>query len=181
MSLTEKEQKFLDVLFDEAKGDPVAAKKLAGYSPTSSTSAITSKLSDEIYERTKKFIAQSSTKAAYTMFSVMGDDDLLGAKERMIAAKDIMDRAGLVKTDKVEVTAKEPVFIAVQLIMPPVKNSEPFTLDAPVVVISIVPSFLIDIFWLPSFLYIPMPSALKLLILLGVKRNPGRNIASVKS
>ena len=111
MSLTEKEQKFLDVLFDEARGYPVAAKKLAGYSPNSSTSAITSKLSDEIYERTKKFIAQSSTKAAYTMFSVMGDDDLLGAKERMIAAKDIMDRAGLVKTDKVEVTSKEPVFI----------------------------------------------------------------------
>ena len=110
-NLTEMEQKFLDVLFDEAKGDPVLAKKLAGYSKNTATSAITSKLSDEIYERTKKFIAQSSTKAAYTMYSVMGEDDLLGAKERMVADKDIMDRAGLVKTDKIEVTSKEPVFI----------------------------------------------------------------------
>jgi hypothetical protein len=30
-NLTEKQQKFLDVLFEEAKGDPVQAKKLAGY------------------------------------------------------------------------------------------------------------------------------------------------------
>tara|TARA_R110000824_G_scaffold73597_2_gene187387 strand:+ start:1802 stop:2164 length:363 start_codon:yes stop_codon:yes gene_type:complete len=111
IALTEKEQKFLDVLFDEAKGDPVTAKKLAGYNPNSSTSQLTARLSDEIYELTKKFIAQSSTKAAYTMFSIMGEDDLMGAKERMSAAKDIMDRAGLVKTDKVEVTSKEPVFI----------------------------------------------------------------------
>jgi hypothetical protein len=29
----------------------------------------------------------------------------------MLAAKDIMDRAGFVKTEKVEVTAKEAVFI----------------------------------------------------------------------
>lgn len=109
--LTEKQQKFLDVLFDEAKGDPVAAKRLAGYPDSTATSRITAALQEEIFELTRKFIAQSSTKAAYTMFSIMGEDDLLGAKERMTAAKDIMDRAGLVKTEKVEVTSKEPVFI----------------------------------------------------------------------
>jgi hypothetical protein len=66
---------------------------------------------DEIAEITRKFIAQSSTKAAYTMFKVMGDTDMLGAKERMAAAKDLMDRAGFVKTEKVEVSTSEPVFI----------------------------------------------------------------------
>ena len=31
--------------------------------------------------------------------------------ERMIAAKDILDRGGFVKTDKVEVSAANPLFI----------------------------------------------------------------------
>ena len=33
-NLTDKQQRFLDVLFDEANGDVVAAKKLAGYGIT---------------------------------------------------------------------------------------------------------------------------------------------------
>lgn len=109
--LTEKQQLFLDVLFEEAEGDPLKAKLLAGYSPNVSTSSVTATLVDEIAELTRKFIAQSSTKAAYTMFKVMGDTDMLGAKERMAAAKDLMDRAGFVKTEKVEVSSSEPVFI----------------------------------------------------------------------
>lgn len=109
--LTEKQQLFLDVLFEEAEGDPLKAKKLAGYSDNVPTSSVTTSLIDEIAELTRKFIAQSSTKAAYTMFKVMGDTDMLGAKERMAAAKDLMDRAGFVKTEKVEVSSSEPVFI----------------------------------------------------------------------
>jgi len=45
------------------------------------------------------------------MFKVMGDTDMLGAKEKMNAAKDLMDRAGFTKTEKVEVSSREPVFI----------------------------------------------------------------------
>lgn len=109
--LTEKQQKFLDVLFDEARGDPVKAKKLAGYAEGVATAQVVGAIEDEIVERTKKFIAQSSTKAAYTMFSVMADPTDLGVKEKMTAAKDILDRAGFTKTDKVEVKASEPLFI----------------------------------------------------------------------
>ena len=36
-NLTEKQQKFMAVLFEEANGDVVAAKKLAGYSDTTTT------------------------------------------------------------------------------------------------------------------------------------------------
>jgi len=39
-TLTERQQKFLDVLFDGANGDIVQAKLLAGYSESSSTSDI---------------------------------------------------------------------------------------------------------------------------------------------
>ena len=45
------------------------------------------------------------------MYKVMGDVDMLGAKEKMAAAKDLMDRAGFTKTEKIEVSTKEPVFI----------------------------------------------------------------------
>ena len=110
-NLTEKQQKFLDVLFEEAKGDPVQAKKLAGYADSVASTSVVNSLTDEIAELTKKFISQSSTKAAYTMFSVMADPTDLGVKEKMLAAKDILDRAGFTKTDRVEVKATEPLFI----------------------------------------------------------------------
>mgnify|MGYP003627083762 CR=1 FL=1 len=110
-TLTEKQQAFLNVLFEEAKGDPVKAKKLAGYSDAVSSTSVVNSLTDEIADLTKKFIAQSSTKAAYTMFSVMADPTDLGVKEKMMAAKDILDRAGFTKTDKVEVKSTEPLFI----------------------------------------------------------------------
>ena len=110
-ALTEKQELFLAVLFEQAEGDPLKAKKLAGYSDNVPTSSVTASLVDDIADLTRKFLAQSSTKAAYTMFKVMGDVDMLGAKEKMTAAKDLMDRAGFVKTEKVEVSTAEPVFI----------------------------------------------------------------------
>ena len=115
--LTEKQQKFLDVLFEEAKGNPVTAKKLAGYSENNPTSAITSSLQEEIADLTKKFIASTATKAAYSLSQVIDNPTDLGNKEKMIAAKDILDRGGFTKTDKVEVSAASPLFI-----LPPKEN-----------------------------------------------------------
>ena len=109
--LTEKQQKFLDVLFEEERGNPVTAKKLAGYSENNPTSAITSSLQEEIADLTKKFIASSATKAAYSLAQVIDNPTDLGNKEKMIAAKDILDRGGFTKTDKVEVTSASPLFI----------------------------------------------------------------------
>ena len=116
--LTDKQQSFLDVLFEEAKGDPSHAAKLAGYSHKVPVGQITSALIDEINDLTRKFIAQSSTKAVYTMYNVLDTEDMLGAKERMAAAKDLLDRAGFAKTEKVEIKAVEPIFIL------PSKNSD---------------------------------------------------------
>ena len=115
--LTEKQQKFLDVLFEEAKGNPVTAKKLAGYSENNPTSAITSSLQEEIADLTKKFIASTATKAAYSLSQIIDQPTDLGNKEKMMAAKDILDRGGFVKTDKVEVSAASPLFI-----LPPKEN-----------------------------------------------------------
>ena len=45
-NLTDKQQRFLDVLFDEANGDVVAAKKLAGYGDNSNTATIVESLKE---------------------------------------------------------------------------------------------------------------------------------------
>jgi hypothetical protein len=110
-NLTETQQKFLDVLFEEARGDLVKAKKLAGYSDNYSTKHIVEALQDEIFELTKKFISQSGTKAAYSMFEVIQDPTALGNKEKMIAAKDILDRGGFKAKDEVKVETTTPLFI----------------------------------------------------------------------
>jgi len=99
------------VLFEEAQGDPVKAKRLAGYADTISSTTITAVLQDEIAELTKKFIATAGSKAAYSMMQIMTNPTDLGNKEKMAAAKDFLDRAGFVKTDKVEIKAENPVFI----------------------------------------------------------------------
>ena len=117
-NLTEKQQKFLDVLFEEARGNPATARKLSGYADTVATSSITSVLQDEIADITKKFISSTATKAAYSMYEIMSSPTDLGNKEKMTAAKDILDRSGFTKTDKVEVTSSSPLFI-----LPP-KNNE---------------------------------------------------------
>ena len=113
-NLTEKQQKFLDVLFEEAGGNLVTARKLAGYADGVSSKAIAESLSEEIAELTKRFISSSAVKAAYSMFEVMNNPTDLGNKEKMAAAKDVLDRSGFIKTEKVEVSAANPLFILPQ-------------------------------------------------------------------
>ena len=92
-NLTDKQQLFLDVLFEEAKGDAAQARKLAGYAETVSTSSVVNSLQDEISERTKKFISTTATKAAFSMKQIMDSPTDLGNKERLeYKSKLITDR-----------------------------------------------------------------------------------------
>jgi len=104
-TLTDQQRLFLEVLFDQAGGDVVKAKKLAGYSETYPTSAVVKTLQDEIVEATKAFIARNGPKAALSIVGVMDNPLELGVKEKMTAAKDILDRMGIVKTEKIDVTS----------------------------------------------------------------------------
>jgi hypothetical protein len=109
--MTEKQQKFLDVLYEEAEGDIRVAMRLAGYGDNTPRKVVLEPLRDEIAELTRKFIAETSTKAVYAMYSMIENPTQLGAKEKMIASKDLLDRAGFGKVDKVEVKADKPLFI----------------------------------------------------------------------
>jgi hypothetical protein len=104
-NLTEKQQKFLEVLFEEAGGDVVQAKKLAGYGEQSSTTAIVESLKDEIGDRTRSYFARTAPKAAMAMVGALSDPTELGIRDKMSAAKDLLDRAGLGKVDRVDVSS----------------------------------------------------------------------------
>lgn len=117
--LTEKQQKFLDVLFEEARGSMVEAKKLAGYSPTQHTAGIVESLKDEILERTNMYLAQSAPRAAMAMVGALQDPTDLGIKEKMQAAKEVMDRVGIIKSEKIQVESTGGV-----MILPPKRAEE---------------------------------------------------------
>ena len=112
--LTEKQQKLLDVLFDEAGGDIVQAKKLAGYADTSSTAEIVKGIKEEILEATQMYMARNAPRAAIAMVGGLLDPTELGIRDKMSAAKELLDRTGLVKTEKMQVEASGGV-----MLMPP--------------------------------------------------------------
>lgn len=109
--LTERQQKFLDALFDEAHGDVVRAKQLAGYSDNVSTTEVIKGIKEEIMERTQLYMARNAPRAAMSLVGGMIDPTELGLRDKLNAAKDLLDRVGLVKTEKVQVEATNGLMI----------------------------------------------------------------------
>ena len=103
--LTPQQQTFLDVLFDEAEGDFILAKKIAGYSDGTATRVIVESLRDEISEATRLYLARTAPKAAVALSGALLDPTELGLKDKLTAARDILDRVGVTKTEKVDLGA----------------------------------------------------------------------------
>ena len=116
--LTERQQKFLDALFADANGSIKDAKIIAGYSPNSNNNEIISALKDEILEATQTYMAGNAPKAAVAMVSSIDDPTQLGIRDKLSASKEILDRIGLVKTEKMQVEATGGV-----MLMPPKDKS----------------------------------------------------------
>ena len=113
-ALTEKQQKLLAVLFDEAGGDINVAKRIAGYSDATSSTEIINSLKEEILDATSAYMARNAPKAAMAMVGALYDPTELGIRDKMSAAIELLDRSGLVKTEKMQVEAKGGV-----MLMPP--------------------------------------------------------------
>lgn len=109
--LTEQHKRFLEVLFDEARGNLTQAKRLAGFSDNYSTRQLTNYLKEEIIEATQLYIAMNAPRAARAIVDALDDPTELGIKEKLNAAKDFLDRAGLIKTEKVQVESNSGVMI----------------------------------------------------------------------
>jgi len=105
-SLTDTQEKFLDALFGEAQGNPKRAGELAGYSEHSYPKVLRN-LKDEIVKRAENYLAIHSAKAATKMVNMLEEDGTTPhASIRMEAAKQILDRIGLVKKDQLDINMK---------------------------------------------------------------------------
>ena len=105
-NLTDTQEKFLDVLFGEAKGNLKKAGELAGYSEHSYPKVVRN-LKQEIISRAENYLATHSAKAASKMVDMLDEDGTTPhANIRMEAAKQILDRIGIVKKDQIDINMK---------------------------------------------------------------------------
>ena len=102
--LTDKQAAFLEALLGEARGNIRAAMDIAGYSKTTATTEVVGPLREEITERAGMMLAIDAPKAAFGIVDVLDDPSALGARNAISAAREVLDRTGLVKKEQVEVS-----------------------------------------------------------------------------
>ena len=102
--LTEQQEKFLGALATEAKGDINKALDIAGYKPGASSAVINS-LKDEIVDVATKILAKSAPQASQKLVDILNSDDPIPqVNAKLQAAQTLLDRVGVAKRDKLDVT-----------------------------------------------------------------------------
>ena len=105
--LTDKQEAFLDALMSEARGNIRAAMDIAGYSKSTKSSEVVGPLKDDIVERASMMLALNAPKAAFGIVDVLDDPSALGARNAISAAREVLDRSGIVKKEQLEVTTSQ--------------------------------------------------------------------------
>lgn len=101
--LTDKQQKFLDVLSTEANGDIKAALKIAGYEDTSYYAVVKS-LREEIVDCANTILAHSAPRAAQKLVQVLeSDNPIPQVNAKLQAAQTLLDRVGVAKKENINV------------------------------------------------------------------------------
>ena len=101
--LTDKQQKFLDTLGSEARGDIKHALKVAGYEDTSYYAVVKS-LRQEIIDTANTILAHSAPKAAAKLVEVLESDaPIPQVNAKLQAAQTLLDRVGVAKREHINV------------------------------------------------------------------------------
>ena len=101
--LTDKQQKFLDTLGSEARGDIKHALKVAGYEDTSYYAVVKS-LRQEIIDTANTILAHSAPKAAAKLVEVLESDATIPqVNAKLQAAQTLLDRVGVAKREHINV------------------------------------------------------------------------------
>ena len=104
-NLSAKQRLFLDALIsEEAMEDLRTAMRLAGYSDNTKVAHTAKELRGEIRLATETLLAMYAPKAAYALKSVLDNPGTFNASHIISAAKEILDRTGLVKKERIEVS-----------------------------------------------------------------------------
>ena len=100
-NLTEKQQAFLNNLV-ETGGDFKKSAELAGYS--GNHYQVIQSLKQEIVDLASDVLAREAPTAAFKLIEIMNSNKPVPqANNKLAAAQTILDRAGVVKTDKLDV------------------------------------------------------------------------------
>ena len=100
--LTVKQQSFLEHLID-TQGDAKEAAELAGY--TSHYHHVVKTLKSEILELTQEILANAAPRAAFKLVEIMDSKKpVIQAGNKLTAAQTLLDRVGVSKVDKLDVT-----------------------------------------------------------------------------
>ena len=101
--LTAKQEKFLDTLGGEAKGDLKEALRLAGYEETSYY-AVVKALKEQIVDVANTILAHSAPKAAQSLVEVLESDrPIPQASVKLPAAQTLLDRVGVSKKEHLNI------------------------------------------------------------------------------
>jgi hypothetical protein len=106
--LTEEHKKFVEV-FLETRGDTVKAAEAAGLS-RSQGYYLRKALKDEIIDAAKEELAFGAPAAVATLIDALKPDGPVH-RDRLEAAKQILDRTGIVKEEKQQIEIKHGIFI----------------------------------------------------------------------
>ena len=109
--MTPKQKMFISALFGEAQGNYRTAMDMAEYSKNTSINDVLKGCEDEVISASKNYLAVNAPKAAMAIVGVIDEPVEMGNRDKLAAAKDVLDRIGVSKTDKVEVQAPQGIFL----------------------------------------------------------------------
>lgn len=97
---------FLDALFDpeKADGDLKKAKDIAGYDKTTKIGDIVAGLKEEILDRARDTLIANTVMSTKELIGLVQNPNQLGSVVKLNAIRELMDRAGLQKVEKSEVS-----------------------------------------------------------------------------
>jgi len=100
--LTVKQETFLNNLI-ETKGDVNLSARLAGYAD-GSLHYLTQSMQKEILDYTNGVLIKAAPKAAHALVDMMeSDKPILQAALKKDTAKEVLDRTGIVKREKIDI------------------------------------------------------------------------------
>jgi len=102
--LTDKQSAFLEALLGESRGNIRLAMDIAGYDKNTKTTEVVGPLKEEFTERAGMMLVMNAPKAAFGIVDVLDDPSAMGARNSISAAREVLDRTGLVKKEQVEVS-----------------------------------------------------------------------------
>lgn len=109
--LTEREEAFLNSLFDQHKGNVRAAMDAVGYPKDTPTRSIINKLKEHISEASKAYLSANSAKAVINIIGILDDPTAPGATNTLKAAKELLDRTGVQAPQEVTKVETQNIFI----------------------------------------------------------------------